>query len=161
MRREASILHLDLDAFFAAVEQRDKPSLRGKPVIVGGTGQRGVVATASYEARVFGVRSAMPTHEARRRVPNAAFLSGRFDAYREASGHVMAALRRLSPLGEPLSLDEAFVDLRAATRPIDFDRPGLEHLVAELRAEVADVTSGLAASVGVASSSRLPVRSRT
>jgi DNA polymerase-4 len=152
VRREASVLHLDLDAFFAAVEQRDKPSLRGKPVIVGGTGQRGVVATASYEARVFGVRSAMPTHEARRRAPNAAFLSGRFDAYREASGHVMAALRRLSPLVEPLSLDEAFVDLRAATRPVSFDRAGLEKVVEELRAEVNEVTSGLHASVGVASS---------
>ena len=116
MRREASVLHLDLDAFYASVEQRDKPSLRGQPVVVGGVGQRGVVATASYEARVFGVRSAMPSHEARRRCPNAAFLVPRFDVYREASGQVMGLLRALSPLVEPLSLDEAFVDLRAATR---------------------------------------------
>ena len=97
MRREASVLHLDLDAFYASVEQRDKPSLRGKPVVVGGVGQRGVVATASYEARVFGVRSAMPSHEARRRCPNAAFLVPRFDVYREASGQVMGLLRALSP----------------------------------------------------------------
>ena len=106
MRAQASVLHLDLDAFFAAVEQRDKPSLRGKPVIVGGVGQRGVVSTASYEARVFGVRSAMPMHEARRRCPHAAFLSGRFGAYRQASGIVMGLLRELSPLVEPLSLDD-------------------------------------------------------
>src|ERR1700709_2723948 len=125
VRREASVLHLDLDAFFASVEQRDKPSLRGKPVVVGGVGQRGVVATASYEARVFGVRSAMPAHEARRRCPHAAFLSGRFDAYREASAQVMAVLRDLSPLVEPLSLDEAFVDLLAATRPVDLSTAGL------------------------------------
>ena len=82
MRSTASILHLDLDAFFAAVEQRDKPSLRGKPVVVGGLGSRGVVSTAFYEARSFGVHSAMPTHEARKLCPHAAFLVGRFAAYR-------------------------------------------------------------------------------
>src|SRR5689334_12436176 len=119
MRSTASVMHLDLDAFFAAVEQRDKPSLRGKPVVVGGVGGRGVVATASYEARAFGVRSAMSTAEARSRCPHAAFLTGRFDAYREVSGKVMALLRTLSPLVEPLSLDEAYVDLAAAT---DLDR---------------------------------------
>ncbi|MGB9011859.1 MAG: DNA polymerase IV, partial [Aeromicrobium sp.] len=89
MRTTASILHLDLDAFFAAVEQRDKPSLRGKPVIVGGIGTRGVVSTASYEARRYGVRSAMSMAEARSRCPHAAFLWGRFDAYRDSSRLVM------------------------------------------------------------------------
>ena len=121
MRQVASVLHLDLDAFFAAVEQRDKPSLRGKPVVVGGVGGRGVVSTASYEARKYGVRSAMSTREARSRCPHAAFLSGRFHAYRTASERVMAVLRETSPLVEPLSLDEAFVDLAAARtrRPRD------------------------------------------
>lgn len=152
MRSQSSVLHLDLDAFFASVEQRDKPSLRGKPVVVGGVGQRGVVATASYEARVFGVRSAMPASEARRRCPNAAFLSGRFDAYRAASQQVMATLRALSPLVEPLSLDEAFVDLLAADRVLDYSPPALQALVTELKAEVAAVTGGLTASVGVGSS---------
>ncbi len=152
VRSEPSILHLDLDAFFAAVEQRDKPSLRGKPVVVGGVGQRGVVATASYEARVFGVRSAMPTHEARRRCPHAAFLVGRFGAYRAASAQVMGILRELSPLVEPLSLDEAFVDLGAATRPVELTRSGLEDLVSALKTEVGDATGGLRASVGVGSS---------
>ena len=146
------MLHLDLDAFFASVEQRDKPSLRGKPVVVGGVGQRGVVATASYEARVFGVRSAMPAHEARRRCPNAAFLSTRFGAYRIASDQVMGILRELSPVIEPLSLDEAFVDLRAATRELDFSPAGLQTLVAELKAAVTAATGGLTASVGVGSS---------
>src|SRR6476469_8279035 len=117
MRAHASVLHLDLDAFFAAVEQRDKPSLRGRPVVVGGTGGRGVVATASYEARRYGVRSAMSTREARSRCPHAAFLSGRFPAYREASAAVMGVLRSVSPLVEPLSLDEAFVDLAHAELP--------------------------------------------
>ena len=152
MRAEPSILHLDLDAFFAAVEQRDKPSLRGKPVVVGGVGQRGVVATASYEARVFGVRSAMPTHEARRRCPHAAFLAGRFGAYRAASEQVMGILRDLSPLVEPLSLDEAFVDLAAAHRPVDLSPGGLEELVTRLKTDVGDATGGLRASVGVGSS---------
>ncbi|MDO5683268.1 MAG: DNA polymerase IV, partial [Propionibacteriaceae bacterium] len=152
MRTRPSILHLDLDAFFAAVEQRDKPSLRGKPVIVGGIGQRGVVATASYEARVFGVRSAMPTHEARRRCPHAAFLAARFGAYRAASEQVMAALRSLSPLVEPLSLDEAFVDLAASPHDLDFSTPALTTLVTELKAEVGRRTGGLTASVGIGSS---------
>jgi DNA polymerase-4 len=152
VRREASVLHLDLDAFFASVEQRDKPSLRGKPVVVGGIGQRGVVATASYEARVFGVRSAMPAHEARRRCPHAAFLAGRFAAYHAASAQVMGLLRDLSPLVEPLSLDEAFVDLRAAHRPLEFDRNAITARVTELKAAVAAATGGLTASVGVASS---------
>ena len=117
MRDAASVLHLDLDAFFASVEQRDKPSLRGKPVVVGGVGGRGVVATASYEARKYGVRSAMSTREARSRCPHAAFLTGRFHAYHQASATVMGLLREVSPLVEPLSLDEAFVDLERAGLP--------------------------------------------
>jgi len=152
VRREASVLHLDLDAFFASVEQRDKPSLRGKPVVVGGLGQRGVVATASYEARVYGVRSAMPTHEARRRCPHAAFLVGRFGAYHAASRQVMDVLRRLSPLVEPLSLDEAFVYLRTASTGVDFSRPGLQLLIKQLKEDVRTATDGLTASVGVATS---------
>jgi len=152
VRREASVLHLDLDAFYASVEQRDKPSLRGRPVVVGGVGQRGVVATASYEARVFGVRSAMPSHEARRRCPNAAFLVPRFDVYREASAQVMGLLRALSPLVEPLSLDEAFVDLRAAAEPVDLAPAGLTARVQQLKDDVHALTGGLTASVGVASS---------
>ena len=150
MRAHASVLHLDLDAFFAAVEQRDKPSLRGKAVIVGGIGQRGVVATASYEARVFGVHSAMPTHEARRRCPHAAFLSGRFGAYRKASGIVMGLLRELSPLVEPLSLDEAFVDLAVGERLLEPEAVLAE--VARLRERLTEETGGLTGSVGIGSS---------
>ncbi len=149
MRSTASIMHLDLDAFFASVEQRDKPSLRGRPVIVGGIGPRGVVATASYEARVHGVRSAMRTAEARARCPHAAFLGGRFDAYREASRLVMERLREESEVIEPLSLDEAFVDLAAGS---DFDPARVEEIVAGIRADIAELTGGLTASVGVASS---------
>ena len=154
VRREASVLHLDLDAFFAAVEQRDKPSLRGRPVVVGGTGGRGVVATASYEARVYGVRSAMSTREARSRCPHAAFLSGRFSAYREASRAVMGALREASPLVEPLSLDEAFVDLAASPDPTlaDLSVESVTAFAERLRARVTEVTDGLTCSVGVATS---------
>lgn len=151
MRPTASILHLDLDAFFAAVEQRDKPSLRGRAVIVGGTGGRGVVSTASYEARVFGVRSAMPMHEARRRAPHAAVLGGRFDAYKQSSRIVMRLLHELSPLVEPLSVDEAFVDLAAGGHETG-DVEALRELGERLRAEVAERTEGLTASVGIGSS---------
>lgn len=152
MRSKASILHLDVDAFYAAVEQRDKPSLRGKPVIVGGIGPRGVVATASYEARVFGVRSAMSTAEARARCPHAAFLAGRFDAYRATSAAVMAALRQLSPLVEPLSLDEAYVDLTASPTAPDLTPSGLVNIGRRLKRTVEEATEGLTASVGIGSS---------
>ncbi|WP_372734734.1 DNA polymerase IV [Nocardioides sp.] len=151
MRDHASVLHLDLDAFFAAVEQRDKPSLRGKPVVVGGVGGRGVVATASYEARKYGVRSAMSTREARSRCPHAAFLSGRFHAYRDASRIVMGVLREVSPLVEPLSLDEAFVDLEGADLP-DLSIETVTRLAEHIRAEVNRATDGLTASVGLGSS---------
>ena len=149
-RSGATVLHLDLDAFFASVEQRDKPSLRGRPVVVGGIGPRGVVATASYEAREYGVGSAMPTHEARRLCPRAAYLAGRFGAYRAASRVVMGLLAELSPLVEPLSLDEAFVDLSAGGHD---GTPGeLLSLAERLRADVADRTGGLTASVGLGTS---------
>jgi DNA polymerase IV len=151
MRPVASVLHLDLDAFYAAVEQRDKPSLRGKPVVVGGVGGRGVVSTASYEARRYGVRSAMSTREARARCPHAAFLSGRFHAYREASGIVMALLREVSPLVEPLSLDEAFVDLEQADLP-DLEAETVRAFAERLRTRVTEATNGLTASVGIGTS---------
>ncbi|MFC5492954.1 DNA polymerase IV [Nocardioides caricicola] len=151
MRGEASVLHLDLDAFFAAVEQRDKPSLRGKPVVVGGVGGRGVVSTASYEARVYGVRSAMSTREARARCPHAAFLSGRFHAYRDTSERVMRLLRDVSPLVEPLSLDEAFVDL-ARSDLDDLSVPSVTAFAERLRERVVEATGGLTASVGVGTS---------
>ncbi len=161
MRTKASILHLDLDAFYASVEQRDKPSLRGKPVIVGGTGGRGVVATASYEARRYGVHSAMSGREARARCSHAAFLSGRFHAYREASSAVMSLLRSVSAAVEPLSLDEAFVDLALPPGPdgtSDLALPDLDDLDdlvrfgERLREQVREVTGGLTGSVGIGTS---------
>jgi len=151
MRPHASVLHLDLDAFFASVEQRDKPSLRGKPVVVGGIGGRGVVSTASYEARRYGVRSAMSTREARSRCPHAAFLYPRFHAYRAVSDIVMGLMRDLSPLVEPLSLDEAFVDLAEAGLP-DLEVPTVTAVAEDLRARVAEATGGLTASVGLGTS---------
>src|SRR4051794_40911 len=151
MRREASVMHLDLDAFFASVEQRDKPSLRGKPVVVGGVGGRGVVSTASYEARKYGVRSAMSTREARARCPHAAFLNPRFHAYRTTSEKVRGVLRAVSPLVEPLSLDEAFVDL-ATSRLASYDDADVRGLAEQVRADVHEVTGGLTASVGIGTS---------
>ncbi len=144
-------MHIDLDAFFASVEQRDKPSLRGKPVVVGGIGGRGVVSTCSYEARTFGVHSAMSTREARSLCPHAAFLYPRFHAYKLVSEQVFGLLRDLSPLVEPLSLDEAFVDLAAADLD-DLDVDTVTATATRIRAEVAEITGGLSASVGLASS---------
>lgn len=155
MRSDPSILHVDLDAFFASVEQRDKPSLRGRPVVVGGTGVRGVVSTASYEARVFGARSAMSTAEARAICPaGTAFLSPRFEAYRKSSLIVMGLLRELSPLVEQVSIDEAYVDLRGADLP-DTDVTTVRARLERLDADIRDATGGLTASAGAASSKML------
>ncbi len=109
-----TILHLDLDAFYASVEQLDDPALRGRPVIVGGPSRRGVVCAASYEARRSGVRSAMPTARARRLCPDGVFLPPRFDRYAGLSERVFGIYRRYTPLVEPLSLDEAFLDVTAS-----------------------------------------------
>ncbi|MEU2834820.1 DNA polymerase IV [Streptomyces lavendulae] len=152
MRAAPTILHLDMDAFYASVEQASKPSLRGKAVIVGGLGPRGVVATASYEARRFGVHSAMPTAQARRLCPNGAYLIPRFSLYREVSDLVMGLLRELSPLVEPLSLDEAFVDLEAGGTA--FDSASARATGERLRADIAAAT-GLSGSVGLAGSKML------
>lgn len=138
-----------MDAFFASAEQASKPSLRGKAVVVGGLGPRGVVATASYEARVFGVHSAMPMAQARRLAPNAAYLVPRGGFYRTISDQVMALLRALSPLVEPLSLDEAFVDLEAGGVAWDSDSARL--VGTQLRADIRAGT-GLTGSVGLAAS---------
>jgi DNA polymerase-4 len=147
--QQATILHVDLDAFFAAVEQRDHPELRGKPVVVGGGGpnDRGVVSAASYEARRYGIRSAMPLRTAGVLCPDAVFVPVRGKRYAEVSKEVMAILRRYSPLVEQVSIDEAFVDV-AGTQPLfgspeDIARVIKTAIFAELQ---------LTASVGVASS---------
>ncbi|MFJ5807551.1 DNA polymerase IV [Streptomyces sp. NBC_01426] len=152
MRAAPTILHLDMDAFYASVEQASKPSLRGKAVIVGGLGPRGVVATASYEARRFGVHSAMPMAQARRLCPNGAYLTPRFRLYQSVSERVMGLLRALSPLVEPLSLDEAFVDLEAGE--VAFDSTGARAAGERLRADIMAAT-GLSGSVGLAGSKML------
>lgn len=111
MKVQRWILHIDMDAFFAAVEQRDNPALRGLPVIIGGLGQRGVVSTASYEARRYGIRSAMPMSEARRKCPQGIYLAGDHGKYARVTKEIQAILNDYSPRIEPLSLDEAFLDV--------------------------------------------------
>lgn len=150
MRIEPTILHLDMDAFYASVEQLQKPSVRGRPVIVGGLGPRGVVATASYEARAFGVHSAMPTGEARRLCPEGVYLAPRFHVYHEFSARVMAMLRDLTPVIEPLSLDEAFCDLEAGFQG-GLDTDSVTALAGNLRARIF-TELGLTASVGAGTS---------
>ena len=140
------ILHIDMDAFFAAVEQRDHEAYRGRPLIVGGMGPRGVVSTASYEARVFGVHSAMPMAEARRRCPDAIFLPGDFPRYRTVSKEIFQILSRFSPLIEPLSIDEGFLDLTGMEGLMP---NGLRSYGQALKDAIRGET-GLIASVGIA-----------
>jgi DNA polymerase IV len=142
-----TILHVDLDAFFASVEQRDHPELRGKPVIVGGGGptDRGVVSAASYEARTFGVHSAMSLREAGRRCPHGIFVPVDGRRYQQASRDVMAVLRRFTPLVEPISIDEAFLDVTGS-----FDLFGDGPTIGQRIRDEVGAEVGLTASVGVA-----------
>ncbi|MGP1273128.1 MAG: DNA polymerase IV [Phycisphaerales bacterium] len=140
-----AILHADMDAFFASVEQRDNPALRGRPVLVGGAGKRGVVAAASYEARAFGCRSAMPVAVALRLCPDAVVVGGGFDKYKEASRAVFEIFESVTPLIQPLSIDEAFLDVTGSVRAV-----GEPVEIAKLiRRRVLDETR-LTVSVGVA-----------
>ncbi len=138
------IVHVDMDAFFASVEQRDNPDLRGKPVAVGGSSGRGVVAAASYEAREFGVKSAMPSMTAKRLCPGLIFCKGRFEVYREVSEQIREIFRHHTELVEPLSLDEAYLDVTE-------DRLGLGSAtrIAELIRQQIRARTGLTASAGV------------
>jgi DNA polymerase-4 len=143
---ERVVLHLDLDAFYSSVEQRDDPRLRGKPVIVGGDPyRRGVVATASYEARRFGVRSGLPSITARRLCPQAVFVAPRFDVYRTVSETVMGVLRELSPTLERIAYDEAFIDVSDRVHTWDHAR----HLGETVKADIHAIV-GLSASLGIA-----------
>ena len=138
------IIHIDMDAFFASCEQRDFPELRGKPVVVGGTSERGVVAAASYEARTFGVRSAMPGSQARRLCPELIFVPHRFDVYRAVSAQIREIFLSWTPLVQPLSLDEAYLDVTDNLH----GEPSATRIAEAIRAKIFEVT-GLTASAGV------------
>lgn len=140
------IMHVDMDAFYASVEQMDHPELRGKPVIVGGRGARAVVSAASYEARAFGVRSAMPLSAALRRCPGAVRLPVRMERYTDVSRQVMAVLRRYSPRVEQASVDEAYLDVSGLERLFG----PVETLAHAIKADVAAAAGGLTCSVGIA-----------
>lgn len=145
LRARPTIVHLDADAFFAAVEQHQRPSLRGRPVLVGGVGPRSVVATASYEARQYGARSAMPMEQARRLCPpSTVVVVPRFAAYSAYSARIMAALREVTELVEPVSIDEAFADVAGAVGP-ETDLGRLAHRIRERAREL----SGLPVSLGL------------
>ena len=140
-----AIIHIDLDAFYASVEQRDHPEYRGKPVIVGGSpDRRGVVATASYEARQFGIHSAMPSRTALRLCPSAIFLPARFEVYRAVSQQIMTIFRQHTALVEPLSLDEAFLDVTESVHGLD----EAVQLAREIKRQIREQTE-LTASAGV------------
>jgi DNA polymerase-4 len=138
------IIHVDMDAFYASVEQRDAPELRGRPLAVGGSSARGVVAAASYEARVFGVRSAMPSSVARRRCPELLFVKPRFEVYAAVSRQIHAIFADYTSEIEPLSLDEAYLDVTVDRRELG----SAKAIAAEIRARIKEVT-GLTASAGV------------
>jgi len=139
------IMHIDMDAFFAAIEQRDNQSFQGKPVIVGALpGNRGVVSTCSYEARVYGIRSAMPISEAYKRCPQGIYLKPNFDKYVTASRHVKAILSEYSPCVEPVSIDEAFIDLTGCERLFG----GPEHVAHKIRDRIRNELN-LTASIGI------------
>ncbi len=142
-----TILHVDMDAFFAAIEQRDRRELQGRPVLIGGTGPRAVVSTASYEARPFGCHSAQPMAEARRRCPHAAVVKPRGHVYRDVSQQVFAILENFTPTVEPLSIDEAFMDVTGSVRLFG----GAVAIAQAIRQRIRDELS-LTASVGVAPS---------
>jgi DNA polymerase-4 len=142
--RPRKIIHIDMDAFYASVEQRDNPTLRGKPVAVGGSRERGVVAAASYEARKFGVRSAMPSITAKRQCPDLIFVKPRFDAYKAVSFQIREIFAEHTPLIEPLSLDEAYLDVTENLQGIGTATEIAEHIRTKILAE-----TGLTASAGV------------